>query len=93
MESLKIKIDSLGKRHLKVAVTLNNLGILYALMNQPAKASLNYEESISILQEVLGEKHKMLIPFLENYADFLEKQNFNIEASAVRKKIKELENQ
>ena len=74
-------------------VSLNNLALLYVQMNKANDASKNFETAIDILEEKLREKHKMLIPFLENYADFLDKQNFNVEASAIRKRIKIIENQ
>ena len=63
----------LGYKHLKVALTMNNMVLLHADKGEFGKAAELFEEVLVILEETLGEDHEMLSPFLENFADSLDK--------------------
>lgn len=75
------------------AVTLNNLALLYVEMRDLKEADKVFAECTEMLEDVLGEKHKMLIPFLENYTSTLEQMKRQQEAAALRRRIKVLHSQ
>jgi len=57
-----------GERHHDVAVTLNNLGLVYAYDGQHELARPYYERALSIDEELLGPDHPGLIYVLGNFA-------------------------
>ena len=58
LESLRIRIDELGKDHQDVSFTLYNVGLCHQLLGNSADAILCFEETLRIERLNLGKDHK-----------------------------------
>jgi len=56
-KSLRIRLSVLGKNHPDVAVSYNNIGVVYNDMGDSSKALEHYEKSLRINLSVLGENN------------------------------------
>ena len=88
--SLAIMEKALGPDHPMVALSLNNLALLYRAMDRFAEAeSLCYKRSLAIMEKALGPDHPDVATSLENLALLYraikrEKEAEELEARAAR---------
>ena len=68
LRSLKLSEAKLGKDHLEVATTLNNIGNLYYSLQQYATAEPYYARSLTIREAKLGKDHVDVATTLGNLA-------------------------
>lgn len=64
--ALAIKEAYYGKNHTELAMTLNNLGLVYAKLGQYQKAIVLYQKALSIKQQFFGDLHPDIALFLFN---------------------------
>jgi len=79
--SLSIQEAMLGKDHPDVALTLNNLALLYKSMGQYAKAERLYQRSLAIREAMLGKDHPDVANSLNNLAGLYEASDRTREAA------------
>ena len=66
LHALDIKEGYYGKDHNEVAMTLNNLALVYAKMNQYQRASKLYLRALIVKRQYFGEFHPDIALFLFN---------------------------
>jgi tetratricopeptide (TPR) repeat protein len=66
MQALNLRESMLGPKHPNVAVSLNNLGLLYASLEDFPKAEKLYLRALDILQAHLGSNHPHVAATLRN---------------------------
>ena len=67
-QALEIRQTILGKEHIDVAVSLNNLASLYESLGEYEKALPLYQEALAIFQKRLGEENTAVAISLNNLA-------------------------
>jgi CHAT domain-containing protein len=79
-----------GKKHLKYAESLNNIGLLYCIMSDYAKAESFFLEAKTIIEKVLGKEHSeytKLLTYLgrvyHDMGDYTKAESYLLEAIAV----------
>jgi hypothetical protein len=80
---LAIKERLYGTDHEDVALTLQNLGLLYVSQGQPDKAEPFYRRTLSIREKVMGPRHPELARYLEELAGVLRKLHRDEEAAGL----------
>ncbi len=78
--ALAIKEKVLGPDHPDVAMTLNNLVVLYKSQGKYTEAEPLYRRTLSIFEKALGPTHPNVTICLENYAQLLREMNREAEA-------------
>ncbi|MBD2355712.1 tetratricopeptide repeat protein [Tolypothrix sp. FACHB-123] len=73
-KALTIREKVLGKEHLDVALSLNNLAALYREQGRYAKAEPLYLRSLAIREKVLGKEHPDVATSLNNLAALYDSQ-------------------
>ena len=73
--ALSIREETLGRKHLDVTTSLDNLAKLYYGQANHSEAEVLYRESLAIREKVLGTEHPDVAHSLENYAAFLRNTN------------------
>ncbi len=68
-QSIAVREEALGTKHLDYSSSLTSLGILYYDMNNYTAAELIYKQVIQIRREVVGEKHASYAAALNNLAN------------------------
>ncbi|MCJ8280980.1 MAG: CHAT domain-containing protein, partial [Rivularia sp. ALOHA_DT_140] len=68
LRSIAIREKVLGKEHPDVAISLNNLAILYESQGNYKKAEPLYLRSLAIKEKVLGKEHPQVATILNNLA-------------------------
>jgi len=68
IQSLHLREKALGPEHPDTALSLNNLGYLYATMGDYAKAEPLYQRALQIREKVLGPVHAATATSLNNLA-------------------------
>jgi len=77
LQALELRENLLGSKHPNVAVSLNNLGLLYASLGEYYKAEKLYLRALDILQTHLGSDHphvEATIGNLETLYELIEDQ-------------------
>jgi tetratricopeptide (TPR) repeat protein len=69
-----------GKDHPDVAVTVRNLGALYALQGRYDKAEPYYRRAISVLEKAWGTTNPQLFPILNDFVAVLRANHSYAEA-------------
>ena len=72
--ALAIKEKVFGKEHPEVAISLNNLGLLYKTQDKYAKAKPLYERALAIHEKVFGKEHPDVANSLNNLAVLYDSQ-------------------
>jgi tetratricopeptide (TPR) repeat protein len=57
-QALAIQKKVLGNNHPDVATTLDDLGTLYSLQDNPTNAKLRYQQALTIRKQQLGDSHQ-----------------------------------
>ena len=70
-QALAIKETVLGPDHVDVALTLNNLAVLYTSLGAYDEAAGCYRRALAIYEETLDPTHPKLVTCQANYADLL----------------------
>ena len=69
--ALSIKEKALGPEHPDIAMTLNNLAVLYKSENKLRAAAPLYLRALTIFEHALGSKHPNTIVCRTNYAELV----------------------
>lgn len=67
-EDLRLAESTLGREHPDVAISLNNLALLYHTLGSYAEAGQLYSRSLAIREKVLGPDHPDVAQSLNNLA-------------------------
>ncbi len=93
LESLKLIIETQGKKHPNYVAILHNLAVLYQETSHYAKAEHLYKESLKIILEQYGEYHEVYLSSLNNLALFYQFTGQYDDAEALfRKSLKKNRN-
>ena len=76
----------LGPDHLKVAQSLNNLGLFYHNRSRYAAAEPLFQRSLAILEKVLGPEHPDVATTLDNLAELYRNCGDFEKAESLRKR-------
>jgi tetratricopeptide (TPR) repeat protein len=80
LRALSIKEKLLGPQHPDVAMTLNNLAVLYKTQQRYDEAENFYRRALSIFERALDPTHQKVITALMNLARLLQKVGRSREA-------------
>ena len=86
--SLAIREEALGPEHPDVAMSLNNLAVLYREQGQYPQAEPLFQRTLEVLEKSLGPEHPNVAATLENYAELLRKTNREAEAERLEARAK-----
>ena len=89
-QALKIAKENVGPDHPAVAMSLNNLALLYATQGNYAKAEPLYKRSLAIREKALGPGHPDVAASLENLAYLYRAKKRNKEALELDKRAKQI---
>jgi tetratricopeptide (TPR) repeat protein len=73
----------LGPDHPDVAMTLNNLAVLYKFAGKYAEAEPLYQRALAIFEAALGPTHPKVRTCRKNYAQLLRQMQRQAEATAL----------
>ncbi len=80
--------ERLGPQDPHVALSLNNLALLYHVQGKYAEAMPLYERALVISKKALGPEHKQVAILLENCAYLLREMNREVEAAEMEARAK-----
>ena len=78
--ALEVAEETFGPDHLKVAVSLNNLGLLYKIQGRYAEAESLYKRALTIWEEAYGPDDLNVATVLGNMAELYKKTGREDEA-------------
>ncbi len=90
MKALKIREESLGPEHPKVAAILNNLGNLYRAQGKYAEAERFHKRALAIREKALGLEHPDVVQSLNNMANLYKSQHRFAEAESLYRRSLEI---
>ena len=82
LRALAIKEKVLGP-HPDVAMTLNNLAVVYKAQGKLGQAELLYQRALAIFEQVLEPHHPKIVTCRANYASLLRQMHREAEAMAM----------
>ena len=80
-----MKEKLLGRNHVEVALTLNNLAVLYKTQGRFDVAAELYRRALSCLEPALSPRHPNLVKCRKNYAALLETRRIKQKETKVTK--------
>jgi len=89
-KALQVAEQNVGPDHPDVAVSLNNLALLYKTQGDYAKAEPLYKRSLAILEKTLGPDHPKVATCLENLAALYRKTKRGSAANALEQRAAEI---
>jgi hypothetical protein len=75
LRALRIKEKIFGKQNIEVAMTSNNLAVLYKSQGKYREAERLYRRALSIFEKRLAPKHPNLIACRDNYNSLVKEMN------------------
>ena len=90
-KSLELAERNVGPDHPAVAISLNNLALLYKTQGDYAKAEPLYKRSLAISEKALGPDHPDVATSLNNLAGLYKKTGREKEAEALEKRAQEIQ--
>ena len=85
-KALEVAEENVGPDHPDVAVSLNNLALLYKTQGHYAQAESLYKPALEIKEQALGPDHPSVATSLENLAGLYRDKNRDKEAEALEKR-------
>lgn len=89
-EALKVAEETFGSEHLKVAVSLNILAILYKTQGKYSEAVPLFNRALEIYEKTLGSDNPYVIASLNNLAEVYQKQGKHDEIEPLYKRALEI---
>ena len=89
-KALEVAQNNVGPDHPSVAVSLNNLALLYDTQGQYAQAEPLYKRSLAITEKALGSDHPDVAMRLENLAALYRATKREAQASELEKRAERI---
>ena len=89
-KALEVAQNNVGPDHPSVAVSLNNLALLYDTQGQYAQAEPLYQRSLAITEKALGSDHPDVAMRLENLAALYRATKREAQASELEKRAERI---
>jgi serine/threonine protein kinase/tetratricopeptide (TPR) repeat protein len=84
-EALAMRRKLLGKEHVDVAESLNNLAVVFERQGKPVEAEPMHREALAMQRKLLGNEHPAVADSLDNLANALYRQGKLTEAEATHR--------
>ena len=85
-KAIEVAEENVGPDHPDVAVSVNNLALLYKTQGHYAQAESLYKPALEIKEQALGPDHPSVATSLENLAGLYRDKNRDKEAEALEKR-------